>query len=208
MPATTPSDAALLNDTQRLQARIAVLELERQIPKEIIEKAPVMVSIVWAPDFVYELVNPAFQALAPGKEFLGRRFAEVWAEVSEPLVEILQNVIATGETFHLEDAPYTIQRGPGMPPEVVYVSHSWIPLFDPDGKPARVLTLAYEVTGAVRQRQQLAESKEIFRQSAEQFRVLTQNLQSGVALVDESARSLLSTLPSGACSISRRTTTF
>ena len=112
MSTATPAEIALVEENRRLYSRIAELERERQIPSEIIERSPVMISIVRAPDFVYELVNPAFQALSPGKEFLGRRFADVWAEVSDPLVENLQNVIATGQTLHLEDAPYTIQRGP------------------------------------------------------------------------------------------------
>jgi PAS domain S-box-containing protein len=124
-----------------------------------------MISIVRAPDFIYELVNPAFQAMAPGKEFLGRRLADVWAEVSEPLVEILRNVIETGNTFKLEDAPYTIRRAPGAPLEVVYVSYSWIPLSGPDGKPDRILTLAHETTGWVRQRQELAEANRSLRES-------------------------------------------
>ena len=156
----SPSHATLLEEIQRLRARVATLELDRQIPKEIIEKAPVMISIVRAPDFVYELVNPAFQALGPGKEFLGRRFTDVWPEVSDELVEILQKVIATGQAFHREEAPYRIQRGPGLPLEEIYVSYSWIPLFNTEGKADRVLTLAHEVTEAVRQRKQLRQSVE------------------------------------------------
>src|ERR1035438_9748906 len=152
------------DEIERLRARVAELERERQIPAEIVEKSPVMISIVRAPDFIYELVNPAFQALAPGKEFLGRRFADVWAEVSEPLVGILQNVIETGRTFELEDAPYTIQRQPDAPPELVYVSYSWIPLPGPDGKPDRILTLAHETTASVRQRQETAESNRLLRE--------------------------------------------
>jgi len=161
---TTASPAEVANQIERLQLRVAELERERQIPAEIIRKSPVMISIVRAPDFIYELVNPAFQALAPGKDFLGRRFADVWAEVSEPLAGILQNVIDTGRTFQLEDAPYTIQREPGKPPELVYVSYSWIPLSGPDGKPDRILTLAHETTAAVRQRQQIEESNQSLRE--------------------------------------------
>ena len=112
-----------------------------------------MMSIVRAPDFIYELANPALQALAPGKRLLGRRFADVWAEVADPLVEILQNVIKTGRTFRREDAPYSIQRGPGTGMVRVYVTYSCIPIPGPDGSPDRVLTLASETTGAVRFRE-------------------------------------------------------
>src|SRR5436309_2871712 len=134
MGTATAAELALQAEVRQLRERIAELENERRILAEIIEEAPVMISIVRAPDLIYELANPAFQALAPGKQFLGHRFADVWAEVPGPLIEILQKVIETGRAFEIEDAPYTIQRGPGAPPEVVYVSYSWIPLVDPDGK--------------------------------------------------------------------------
>jgi len=150
MSAASPAEVLLQKEIERLRTRVAQLERERQVPAEIVEKAPLMISIVRAPDFIYELVNPAFRALAPGKEFLGRRFADVWAELPGTLVETLKNVIDTGRTFQLEDAPYTIQRGPGLPPELVYVSYSWIPLPGPDGKPDRVLTLAHATTASVR----------------------------------------------------------
>src|ERR1035438_8768786 len=164
MSTSAPAALEHQDEIERLRARVAELERERQIPAEIVEKSPVMISIVRAPDFIYELVNPAFQALAPGKGFLGRPFADVWAEVSEPLVGILQNVIETGRTFELEDAPYTIQRQPDAPPELVYVSYSWIPLPGPDGKPDRILTLAHETTASVRQRQETAESNRLLRE--------------------------------------------
>jgi PAS domain S-box-containing protein len=165
MSTESPAEVVLRNEIERLRTRVAELERERQIPLEIIEKSPVMISIVRAPDFIYELVNPVFRALAPGKEFLGRRFADVWPEVSEPLVGILQNVIETGRTYQREDAPYKIERGPGAAPEVVYVSCSWIPLAGPDGKPDRVLTLAHETTASVRQRQQIEESNQSLREN-------------------------------------------
>ena len=47
------------------------IQAERQILSEIVEKSPVAISVMRAPDFIYELVNPAFQALAPGKQILG-----------------------------------------------------------------------------------------------------------------------------------------
>ena len=62
------------------------IQAERQILSEIFEKSPVAISVMRAPDFIYELVNPAFQALAPGKQILGCRFSDIWGEVSDPLV--------------------------------------------------------------------------------------------------------------------------
>src|ERR1017187_2948581 len=95
MSTSAPAEVVHQDEVERLRTRVAELERERQIPAEIVEKSPLMISIVRAPDFIYELVNPAFQALAPGKKLLGRRFADVWGEISEPMVEILQNVIDT-----------------------------------------------------------------------------------------------------------------
>jgi PAS domain-containing protein len=153
MSTSAPAEAVHQDEIERLRARVAELERERQIPAGIIEKSPLMISIVRAPDFIYELVNPAFQALAPEKEFLGKRFADVWAEVSEQRVGILQNVIDTGRTFEREDAPYSIQREPGAPPEEVYLSYSWIPLPGPDGKPMwRTTSSGKDITGAARER--------------------------------------------------------
>ena len=60
------------------------IQAERQILSEIIEKSPVAISVLRAPDFIYELVNPAFQALAPGKQILGRRFSDIWGEAVRP----------------------------------------------------------------------------------------------------------------------------
>jgi PAS domain S-box-containing protein len=122
------------------------IQAERQILSEIIEKSPVAISVLRAPDFIYELVNPAFQALAPGKQILGGRFSDIWGDVSDPLVASLENVIATGRAFDAIDSPRTIQRDPGAPLETIFVTSSWIPLIGPSGSPDRILTLAVETT--------------------------------------------------------------
>jgi len=135
------------------------IQAERQILSEIIEKSPVAISVVRAPDFIYELVNPAFQALAPGKQILGRRFSDIWGEVSDPLVASLENVIATGRAFDTIDSARTIQRDPGAPPETIFVTSSWIPLIGPSGSPDRILTLALETTERKRQEDRLRSSE-------------------------------------------------
>src|SRR5579864_2901997 len=135
------------------------IQAERQVLGEIIEKAPVAISVVRAPDFIYELVNPAFQALAPGKQILGLRFSDIWGEESDPLVTSLENVIATGRAFDAIDSPRTVQRDPSAPPETLFVTSSWIPLIGPSGSPDRILTLAVETTDRKRQVDRLRSSE-------------------------------------------------
>jgi two-component system, cell cycle sensor histidine kinase and response regulator CckA len=135
------------------------IQAERQILREIFEKSPVAISVLRAPDFIYELVNPALQALAPGQQILGCRFSDVWGEASDPLLARLQNVIATGRACDTIDTPRTIQRDPGAPPETIFVTSSWIPLIGPSGSPDRILTLAVETTERKRQEDRLRSSE-------------------------------------------------
>jgi|SRR5579871_1669944 len=135
------------------------IQAERQILSEIIEKSPVAISVMRAPDFIYELANPAFQALAPGKEILGRSFSDIWGDMPPPLVPILENVIATGRAFDTIDSPRTSQRDPGAPPETIFVTSSWIPLVGPSGSPDRILALAVETTERKRQEDRLRSSE-------------------------------------------------
>jgi PAS domain S-box-containing protein len=135
------------------------IQAERQILSEIIEKSPVAISVMRAPDFIYELVNPALQALAPGKQILGQPFADIWGDVSGPLVARLENVIATGRAFDAVDSPRSVQRDPGSPPETVFVTSSWIPLIGPSGSPDRILALTIETTERKRQEDRLRSSE-------------------------------------------------
>ena len=169
------------------------IQAERQILSEIIEKSPVAISVMRAPDFIYELVNPAFQALAPGKQILGRRFSEIWGEVPDPLVASLENVITTGQAFDAIDSPRTIQRDPGAPPETIFVTSSWIPLIGPSGSPDRVLTLAVETTERKRQEDRLrsSEARLARAQSMANLGSWDQDLESGELQLSEDACRIL-----------------
>jgi PAS domain S-box-containing protein len=125
--------------------------------REIVTSVPAMIAVLRAPDFVYEFVNPAFQAIAPDRTIRGRRFVDVWTEFGRVLLPTLERVIATGEPFRAVDSEFEIHSGPGVA-ERRYFTYSWTPLPGPLGKPDRVLVVATETTEAVRQRQQLAEA--------------------------------------------------
>ncbi len=135
------------------------IQAERQILSEIIEKSPIGISVVRTPDFIYELVNPAFQAFAPGRPILGCRFSDIWGEVSEPPVSVLENIIATGRGFTAIDSFRTIERDPGAPRETIFITSSWTPLIGPSGSPDRILSLAIDTTARKTQHDRLLSSE-------------------------------------------------
>jgi two-component system, sensor histidine kinase len=62
-------------------------------------QAPAPIVILNGPDLIYELVNPAYQQIFPGRELLGKLVREALAEVAEsPVMDILEQVFTTGET--------------------------------------------------------------------------------------------------------------
>ncbi len=135
------------------------IQAERQVLSEIVEKSPIAISVVRAPDFIYELVNPAFQALAPGQQILGRRFSDIWGESSDPPVASLENVISTGRAFEAVDSQRIVQRDPGTQPETIFITSSWIPLIGPSGSADRILTLAVDTTERKKQEDRLRSSE-------------------------------------------------
>lgn len=165
------------------------IQADRQILSEIIEKSPVAISVMRAPDFTYELVNPAFQALAPREQILGRRFADLWGETSLPMVERLESVIATAQAFEVKDGPCMIQRDPFAPPETIFIAASWIPLIGPTGSPDRILTLAVETTERKRQEDRLrsSEARLARAQSMANLGSWEQDLESGELQLSEDA---------------------
>jgi PAS domain S-box-containing protein len=148
---------------------------------EILENAPVTITIVSVPDFVYELVNPAFQALAPGEDFVGRRVADVWPDNAESLLAGLERAVETGRSYESVNVPITVRRTPGAQPELVYVTLIRVPLFGPKGKPDRVLTMGFETTHTVRQRS-------ITEQTLARDEAIMANLEEGLLIADSSSR--------------------
>jgi PAS domain S-box-containing protein len=138
-----------------VSSKVEVHQAERHSLQGLFDNAPVAVSLVTGPDLVYEFVNPAYQALAPGKEMVGRRLSDVWAEAGDAAIDIVRGVFETGQACRASDAWFTIRRGPQCEPERVCVTYSCTALPGPDGKPERVLIIVTDNTAAVRQLEEL-----------------------------------------------------
>jgi two-component system, cell cycle sensor histidine kinase and response regulator CckA len=185
-------------DIQR-EALLLEIQAERQVFAEIIEKSPVAISVVRAPNFVYELVNPAFQMLAPNQRILGRTLSEVWGEGSDPMIERFGNIIATGQPFHAIDSPRALQREVGATPETIFLSLSWIPLIGPSGSADRILTLAVDTTERKKQEDQLRNSEARLARAQRMANLGSWDLKSGQLQLSEEACRIFGRRPEDCC---------
>jgi serine phosphatase RsbU (regulator of sigma subunit) len=85
-----------------------------------LEHQSVGVAVLRLPDLVYEYVNPAFQAFAPGKEMLGHPNDEVFPEMSFLEPHVLASLKRVGQSWHAENLLNRIRRTYDGPLEEVY----------------------------------------------------------------------------------------
>jgi PAS domain S-box-containing protein len=117
----------------------------------IVEHAPACIALLRGPDFVFEVVNPAYAAIAPGVPMAGRRFAEVFPDAAPVSIPRMRRVLESGEPFRAEDQAAMITRRPGATPEPAWFSFSYTRVMDGETADSHsILILALETTARKR----------------------------------------------------------
>jgi signal transduction histidine kinase len=134
-------------------AASAALQAAKTLLTNVLEQAPVAVSVVRGPDHVLELANPFYRQLTGDRDVTGMRFLEAFPEsASQGIIEILDQVYRTGTPFVGQGVPVSFDRtGDGRPVPGVFnfTSHP----FMVDGKIDGVITVVTEITEAVKARE-------------------------------------------------------
>ncbi|HKH90754.1 MAG TPA: ATP-binding protein [Gemmatimonadaceae bacterium] len=153
---------------------IRALEIERTRLADILRQAPVAVAVLRgrvARDLVYELANPRFVEMVPGRRSpVGRRIDEVIPEAREALYAALQQVLDTGEPFLATDYRVPLDRNRDGVPEDYFFNFVYHPLVEADGSVSGIVDIGTEVTESVRARrvaEQLQHAAEQARDDAE-----------------------------------------
>ncbi len=136
------------------------LEARRRMLEFVIEHSPVSIALLRSSDFRFEMVNPAYQALAPGESMIGRTIAEVWPQAAPVLLPLLAEVRDKQHVHHEAGLALAKQRGPGLPPEERYFDITYVPLpglapASGESEAGQVLVVDIEVTEQQRARQPL-----------------------------------------------------
>lgn len=179
-----------ITEHKELAAEVA---FERHKLQEIFEGSPAAMSLWRGPDFVFEMVNPKYQAIYPDRELSGKPLLEALPELkNQPYSELLKRVLETGETFVAREMLAKIANVPDGELQDRYYDFSYIRIDDMEGKPYGVYNHAIDATDRVVARRKIEETiADLERERAlrEQFvNALTHDLRTPLAAARMSAQ--------------------
>ncbi len=155
------------------------LEVERQKARleRFFMQAPAAICILDGPDFVFELINPTYQQMFPGRDLLGKPLLEGLPEIiDQPIWTIMQNVYDTGETFFGTELVISLSRHELAAPEDIYFNFIFQARFDEHEKVDGILVFAYEVNDLVLARRNAEESERRAQKASDNLSVINEEL--------------------------------
>jgi PAS domain S-box-containing protein len=161
-------------ERQKVEAARKVFQQERDRLKSIFMQAPTGICILNGPDLVYELVNPAYQQILPGRKLEDRPIFEALPElVDTPLQEMLLKVFHEGESLEMNERLIPVSEYEGGPTLDRYFSFSFQPRRDENNAIDGIVNIVFEVTGMIKVRQELQEAREQADQQKKVYETIT-----------------------------------
>jgi K+-sensing histidine kinase KdpD len=118
---------------------------------EMFESACAGLAVLRGRDLVFEAVNPAFQALAPGETLVGRSAASLHPELSKRLIPVALRVLESGESDDVRDVLLCDPASPDAP-RSRYLTFCFRPLAG-HGEELKLWVALMDTTSQVRARQ-------------------------------------------------------
>ncbi|HEU4406959.1 MAG TPA: ATP-binding protein [Polyangiaceae bacterium] len=162
--------AAVIILTERLHVAIAErrasadeAEARARQLRELLEQAPMPVSLLRGPDHVYELNNAASRTVMGGRDVLGKPVREALPDIADADVARL-DAAYRGEVVRVERQPIRLDWDGAGEPSARYFDGTWAPYRGPGGEIVGVLGVAIDVTDRV----DLLERERAARERAEE----------------------------------------
>lgn len=170
----------VLSRTNELQLAKAATEIQRNQLYHLFMQAPAPICILYGESLTYELVNPAYQLLLPGRKLLGNSMvSEALSELeNQPLAKMLEQVYRTGETIEGKEELIPVARYEGAPLEDRYFNFTLQARRNEQGEVDGIFIFAHEVTDQV-------ESRQAVEKSATQLQLITDALPVLIGYLDK-----------------------
>jgi PAS domain S-box-containing protein len=124
-------------------------------------QAPAAICVLDGPDFVFELVNPLYQQLLPGRELVGKPILEAMPELSDQaLPSILREVYRSGKTYEGNELLVALADATGKLQDR-YFNFIYQARQTAEGHSDGILVFAFDITEMVlnRQKEQATEQR-------------------------------------------------
>lgn len=145
------SAVQLLQRAKEVQAVNASLLDETNQLRDLIMQAPGFMAVLTGPELTFRLVNSAYLQLIGHRQVIGRTVVEALPEVrAQGFVELLSEVMASGEPYIGRAMGVWLRRTPGDAPEQRFVDFIYQPILNDVGRATGVFVEGYDVTDRVR----------------------------------------------------------
>ena len=167
--------------------------------------SPAAMALWRGPEMVFEMVNPAYQAIFPGRELLGRPFLEALPEFKgQPFFDVFSRVLETGEPFVGREVLARHRSTRDGPIEDHYYDFTYVRIEDLDGGPYGVYDHAIDVTERVLARRAAEESRQKLQESVSDLERVQELRERFVATISHDLRTPLSAARISAQLVARR----
>jgi len=138
-------------------------ETQRDRLRRLFMQAPAGICILDGPTLVYELINPPYQKLIPGRKVLGKPIFEALPELKEqPIAAILQQVYETGRTYEGHEQNVPLANPDGIL-EDRYFNFIYQARHNKERAVDGIMVFAFDVTEMVNNRKKEQENQNRFR---------------------------------------------
>ena len=143
----------IIDISEQVNAR-KELENVAKVIENLYRDAPAFICTLRGNQFIYELVNPAYQNLLGKSDLSGKRFFEANPEFNDQKIfKLLNHVYTTGKPFVGTEEVFFISRSPQEKPRATYLNFSLQPIRDSENKISGLVLFGYDVTELVFTRQ-------------------------------------------------------
>jgi PAS domain S-box-containing protein len=177
-----------ITDRKRVEE---VARTHRQLLETVVNHLPSAVNVIRGSDLRIQLINPAYQAIAPGKEMVGKTLDELWPETQRTFVDLCRQVLATGEPYHAVDEMNMICRYPGGPIGQAYFSWSLFRVRLPGDEGWAILNTASETTDRKRAEDEIRKLNEQVSKKALDLELANKELDSFTSAVSHDLKNEL-----------------
>jgi PAS domain S-box-containing protein len=154
-PEASPTTAMLGDSVLR---RVEALQSQSVQIRRLFMGAPSFVAILKGPDHIFDFANESYLRLVGRQDIVGRPLIDALPEIREQgFVQLLDQVVRTGEPFVGREVAVTLVRAPGRAPEQRFLDFIYQPIVEADGSISGVFVEGSDMTDRVvaNQRQRL-----------------------------------------------------